>query len=99
MAHTYDFYKPKLDSEYPEVDGPLSITAYTSAIDASYSTFRKKHAQAKKAASRAGAANSESPAFSLDDVDYPVFHSPYGKLVQKAHARIVSTPWNLFTLG
>ncbi|KAH8103961.1 hydroxymethylglutaryl-CoA synthase [Cristinia sonorae] len=85
MAHTYDFYKPKLDSEYPEVDGPLSITAYTSAIDASYTAFRKKHAARTK---KSGAA-----AFSLDDVDYPVFHSPYGKMVQKAHARLI---WNDF---
>lgn len=84
MVHTYDFYKPKLDSEYPEVDGPLSITAYTSAVDAAYSAFRKKHAKAKKAAGGDGAIS-----FSLDDIDYPVFHSPYGKMVQKAHARLV----------
>ena len=83
MANVYDFYKPKLDSEYPEVDGPLSITAYISAIDASYAAYRNKHAKAKKAAGLSG------PAFSLADVDYPVFHSPYGKMVQKAHARLV----------
>ena len=39
--------------------------------------------EAKKASGSAG------PAFSLADVDYPVFHSPYGKMVQKAHARLV----------
>ena len=83
MANTYDFYKPKLDSEYPEVDGPLSISAYISAIDASYKAFRTKHAKAKKAQGLSG------PAFSLADVDFPVFHSPYGKMVQKAHARLV----------
>ncbi|KAI9064034.1 hydroxymethylglutaryl-CoA synthase [Trametes sanguinea] len=83
MANTYDFYKPKLDSEYPEVDGPLSISAYISAIDASYAAYRAKHAKAKKLACQSG------PAFSLADVDYPVFHSPYGKMVQKAHARLV----------
>ncbi|KAJ3482149.1 hypothetical protein NLI96_g7166 [Meripilus lineatus] len=89
MAHAYDFYKPKLDSEYPEVDGPLSITAYTSAIDASYDAFRRKHAKAKKVASLNGHANGDVPSFSLADVDYPVFHSPYGKMVQKAYARLV----------
>ncbi len=83
MANTYDFYKPKLDSEYPEVDGPVSITAYVSAIDASYNAFRNKHTRARKAAGHSG------PAFSLADVDYPIFHSPYGKMVQKAHARLV----------
>ncbi len=36
MVHAYDFYKPKLNSEYPEVDGPLSITSYVSAADAAY---------------------------------------------------------------
>ena len=94
MANTYDFYKPKLDSEYPEVDGPLSITSYISAVDASYAAFRKKHAKAKKVANinGNGAANGEPSlaAFSLQDVDYPVFHSPYGKMVQKAYARLVS---------
>ncbi|KAI0687403.1 hydroxymethylglutaryl-coenzyme A synthase C terminal-domain-containing protein [Cytidiella melzeri] len=87
MVHAYDFYKPKLDSEYPEVDGPLSITSYTSAVDAAYTTYKKKHAL------RAKKAGSDAPVFSLDDVDYPVFHSPYGKMVQKAHGRLV---WNDF---
>ena len=50
MANVYDFYKPKLESEYPEVDGPLSITAYVSAIDAAYTAYRRKHAKAKKTA-------------------------------------------------
>ncbi|KAH9930359.1 hydroxymethylglutaryl-CoA synthase [Fomitopsis serialis] len=95
MANTYDFYKPKLESEYPEVDGPLSITAYVSAIDAAYTAYRRKHAKAKKVASLNGngEAATSLAAFSLDDVDYPVFHSPYGKMVQKAHARLV---WNDF---
>jgi hydroxymethylglutaryl-CoA synthase len=28
MANTYDFYKPQLSSEYPEVDGPVSVVTY-----------------------------------------------------------------------
>lgn len=91
MVHAYDFYKPRLDSEYPEVDGPLSITSYTSAVDASYTAFLKKHAKAKKIASLNGNGEAAPAAFSLDDVDFPVFHSPYGKMVQKAHARLVSS--------
>ncbi|KAI0310091.1 hydroxymethylglutaryl-CoA synthase [Amylostereum chailletii] len=85
MANVYDFYKPKLDSEYPEVDGPLSVTSYVSALDASYKAYRGKVGKKSKAAAGASA----KPAFSLEDVDYHVFHSPYGKQVQKAHARLL----------
>ena len=83
MANTYDFYKPKLDSEYPEVDGPLSITSYLSAMDASYARYREK--VAKKAHAANGSSNghangkgkaADSKAAPLDDVDYPVFHRP-----------------------
>jgi len=114
MANTYDFYKPKLDSEYPEVDGPLSITSYITALDNSYSRFREKHARVQarheKTAGLNGHANgtnghanghsngqnghangSATPkaATSLADFDYHNFHSPYGKLVQKGHARLL----------
>jgi hydroxymethylglutaryl-CoA synthase len=94
MANTYDFYKPKLDSEYPEVDGPLSITSYVSALDNSYTRFCEKHAKAKKTQAN-GHANSETEkaAFSLDNIDFPCFHSPYGKLVQKGHARLLYNDW------
>ncbi|KAF9645814.1 hydroxymethylglutaryl-CoA synthase [Thelephora ganbajun] len=76
MANTYDFYKPKLDSEYPEVDGPLSISTYIWALDGCYKSYRAK--VAKKGIN-----------FTLDSVDYPVFHSPYGKMVQKGHGRFL----------
>jgi hydroxymethylglutaryl-CoA synthase len=93
MANAYDFYKPKLDSEYPEVDGPLSVASYMVGLDGSYSRYREKVYKAKKASGYAnGQANAvvdPKSAFSLDDVDYPVFHSPYGKQVQKGHARLV----------
>ena len=110
MANTYDFYKPKLDSEYPEVDGPLSITTYLTALDQTYKTFREKskrraaaYSQANGHANGNGATNGangnghangksvseEDKPFSLEEVDYPIFHSPYGKMVQKAHARLV----------
>ena len=48
--------------------------------------------KAKKTAGLNGDAATSLAAFSLDDVDYPVFHSPYGKMVQKAHARLVRLP-------
>lgn len=39
MAHAYDFYKPDLTSEYPVVDGQLSIRCYFSALDKCYNRF------------------------------------------------------------
>ena len=91
MSNTYDFYKPKLDSEYPEVDGPLSITSYVGALDASYSRYREKIVKrlGKVNGDASGKHADPKAAFSLQDVDYNVFHSPYGKLVQKGHARLV----------
>lgn len=44
MCHVYDFYKPDLSSEYPTVDGKLSIQCYLSALDACYQTFSRKAA-------------------------------------------------------
>lgn len=89
MTNTYDFYKPKLDSEYPEVDGPVSVTTYISALDASYARFREKTARVKKLHLANGHANGKfDKGFSLDDVDYAVFHAPYGKQVQKGFGRL-----------
>jgi len=42
MQHTYDFYKPDLLSEYPTVDGKLSVECYLHALDRCYQTFRQK---------------------------------------------------------
>ena len=88
MANTYDFYKPQLSSEYPEVDGPVSVVTYVAALDAAYAVFREKVAKAAKRAQINGHASSDS-AFSLEDVDYAIFHSPYGKQAVKGHARMM----------
>lgn len=42
MRHVYDFYKPNLSSEYPVVDGQLSIKCYLSALDSCYQKYCKK---------------------------------------------------------
>ncbi|EIM88708.1 hydroxymethylglutaryl-CoA synthase [Stereum hirsutum FP-91666 SS1] len=97
MANTYDFYKPNLTSEYPTVDGPLSVSTYIQAMDAAYSSFRSKVASGTKAlnpsaipsSTESGKKVDEKSVFSLADVDYPVYHSPYGKQVQKGHARLL----------
>lgn len=45
MEHVYDFYKPDLQSEYPVVDGKLSIQCYLGALDKCYARYRTKAAQ------------------------------------------------------
>ena len=42
VEHVYDFYKPDLHSEYPEVDGPLSNMCYTKAVDLCYNRYMDK---------------------------------------------------------
>ena len=44
MEHVYDFYKPDLQSEYPVVDGKLSIQCYLGALDKCYQRYRNKAA-------------------------------------------------------
>lgn len=88
MANTYDFYKPQLSSEYPEVDGPVSVVTYVAALDAAYAVYREKVAKASKRSQINGHASAETP-FSLEDVDYAIFHSPYGKQAVKGHARMM----------
>lgn len=90
MSNTYDFYKPNLSSEYPEVDGPVSVVTYTSALDFAYNTYREKVARFAKRAGLNGHANGDAKSvFSIDSVDYAIFHSPYGKQAVKGHARML----------
>lgn len=79
MKHAYDFYKPDLSSEYPTVDGKLSIQCYLSALDHCYQLYRKKYEKKFPDSSKVG----------LDTLDAIVFHSPFCKLVQKSVARLV----------
>lgn len=91
MANTYDFYKPKLDSEYPEVDGPVSVVTYVSALDQSYARFKEKTLKAAKRSQLNGGYTNGADAkstFTLDEIDYAVFHAPYGKQVQKGYGRM-----------
>ncbi|EFA74817.1 hydroxymethylglutaryl-CoA synthase [Heterostelium album PN500] len=78
MENVYDFYKPDMDSEYPRVDGKLSISCYLRAIDNCYSRYRSVFEK-----------KFSPDQFSLDKVDYAVFHSPYNKLVQKSFGRML----------
>ena len=94
MANTYDFYKPNLSSEYPEVDGPLTITTYLRALDQSYQRYCEKVSQVKSKPLANGHANGSAhdhsaPQSMMQSFDYSLLHSPYRKLVQKSHARLV----------
>lgn len=83
MSHVYDFYKPDLLSEYPRVDGKLSVECYSRALDKCYAGFCKK-----ARAVRAVAEHHDKPV-TMDSLDAMLFHAPYGKLVQKSLARLV----------
>jgi len=76
-VHVYDFYKPDLESEYPRVDGKLSIQCYLSSLDKCFQRYRTK------------AEKKNSEKITLDSFDGLVFHSPFCKLVQKSLARLV----------
>ena len=76
MEHAYDFYKPDLSSEYPVVDGKLSIQCYLSSLDKCYQLYANK------------ATRADGSKFSLQAADFFLFHSPFTKLVVKSLARL-----------
>jgi len=78
MKHAYDFYKPDLTSEFPVVDGKLSIQCYLSALDNCYRLYYEKYQKQYPQAKSIG----------LNQFDALIFHTPYCKLVQKSLARI-----------
>ena len=88
MANTYDFYKPNLSSEYPEVDGPVSVVTYLAALSQAYSCFRQKFVKITKKADGLVNGSSKKSFFSLEDIDYAIFHSPYGKQAVKGFGRL-----------
>lgn len=90
VKHVYDFYKADLTSEYPIVDGQLSIQCYTEAVDACYKAYNDREkalkAQANGSASNGVHAEQET---ALDRFDYMCFHAPTCKLVSKSYARML----------
>jgi hydroxymethylglutaryl-CoA synthase len=75
--HCWDFFKPNMDSEYPEVNGALSQTCYLQALDDCYTRFVQKSKLHR------------NKDISVDQMDYFLFHSPYNKLVQKSFGRLI----------
>ncbi|XP_056630850.1 hydroxymethylglutaryl-CoA synthase 1 [Diorhabda sublineata] len=76
VKHAYDFYKPDLTSEYPVVDGKLSIQCYLSALDICYGLYKKKVVE------------KQNTTVNLNEFDAVIFHTPYCKLVQKSVGRL-----------
>lgn len=92
MANMWDFYKPDLSSEYPQVDGPETLYTYLGSVDAAYDAFRLKYgklAASKGLPTHEPTSSDARSCFSLEDVDFAVLHSPYAKLVQKGFARLL----------
>lgn len=88
MENVYDFYKPDPHSEYPTVDGKLSLQAYITAVDKCYQNFRKKLSKSKSGINDDIVVDQDKLNL-LDKFDAILFHSPYCKLVRKAFARLL----------
>ncbi|KAF3813239.1 hypothetical protein GH733_018403 [Mirounga leonina] len=82
MENVYDFYKPDAATEYPIVDGKLSIQCYLRALDRCYTLYRQKIQNQWKQA------GIDRP-FTLDDLQFMIFHTPFCKMVQKSLARLM----------
>lgn len=101
ISHAYDFYKPVMDSEYPLVDGQLSVVCYLNALDKCYNQFKKKYKTLRKNNLLNDINNNNSDddmsetfaydqdGFNLKTATGFLFHSPYCKLVQKSFARLL----------
>ncbi|CAM9797074.1 unnamed protein product [Ascophyllum nodosum] len=48
-SHVWDFFKPDMSSEYPQVNGQLSQTCYLRALDACYDRLAAKKMKQKRA--------------------------------------------------
>ncbi|XP_060844573.1 hydroxymethylglutaryl-CoA synthase 1-like [Rhopalosiphum padi] len=83
MNDTYDFYKGDMSTNYPTVDGKVSIRCYFEALYNCYYLYRKRFLK-KFADNDNNKSNNLSPKSVLQHFDAIVFHSPYGKLVRKA---------------
>lgn len=90
-THAYDFYKPDMNSEYPIVDGKLSINCYLRALDKCYQGYKAKvtscsgHSQARDKS----VCECRCREVSLDHFDYMVFHVPFSRMCQKSLARLM----------
>jgi hydroxymethylglutaryl-CoA synthase len=76
----YDFYKPNPSSEYPTVDGHLSIGVYLGALSNCYETLKRKYRERNPTMTRD---------LNYHDFDYFCMHTPFSKMVQKSYYHLV----------
>lgn len=95
MTHTYDFYKPDPLSEYPTVDGKLSLQAYITAVDKCYQAYRKKYLSFSTTTTTSQQDQAKAIVSLLDEFDGILLHSPYCKLVRKAFARLLFNEYDV----
>ena len=68
VRHVYDFYKPNSSVEYPYVDGNLSLSCYTEALDACYKAYLER-SQAESSGVAVGEALQINGANDVNDVN------------------------------
>jgi hydroxymethylglutaryl-CoA synthase len=87
-SHTWDFYKPNPQEEYPVVDGQHSQMCYYRALEDVYQRFCDKMEQQQSLQPQEEGEEEEEVVFHAESPDYWIFHAPYNKLVQKSYARL-----------
>ena len=96
ITHVYDFYKPDLTSEYPIVDGQLSLRCYTEALDACYKAYTARERSQEPPTNGFAMTNGHGEDATAGDIkapmdrfDFMAFHAPTCKLVSKSYARLL----------
>lgn len=77
IDNAFDFYKPDPRTEYPTVDGHVSIGVYLNALRHCYATLKQK-TLAKYGRE-----------ISYSDYNYFAMHTPFSKMVQKSFFEIL----------
>jgi len=76
MENTYDFYKPVMSSEYPLVDGEVSLKCYLRALDRCYSLLKKKNVK------------ESGIDIAAHTFDFICCHTPFSKMSEKAFYKL-----------
>ncbi len=80
-ADVYDFYKAEAGSEYPQVDGPLSVDCYLRSVEAAIRDYGLEAGVSDGLRDDLGIPCSPAP-------DVLLFHTPFSKIAHKALKRL-----------